>query len=275
MTSSFPPPPSYYEEYTAHAVASGTCPPPPLIPTGAYRNFGAISVHDAPLLLPLAEQGIEQLYSAEGNVDHAGELRALNQRLTILFMRMLDELVTGSTHEDTVATTTAVEAAAAATASGGGGGGASASATTAAADVAAAAAAPLKEIELVLVNMFHLLNEFRPHQGREYIRAMLEDQHLKYQTLTTELGRTLGTIETQLQDCLKLLTEPPPATAAANEAAAAAAAAALKVSESNEANAASTLAQAAVRAAWATDKNVIEARWRDEFVMAEAGAAKV
>ena len=266
MTSSFPPPPSYYEEYTAHAVASGTCPPPPLIPTGAYRNFGAISVHDAPLLLPLAEQGIEQLYSAEGNVDHAGELRALNQRLTILFMRMLDELVTGSTHEDTVATTTAVEAAAAATASG----------TTAAADVAAAAAAaPLKEIELVLVNMFHLLNEFRPHQGREYIRAMLEDQHLKYQTLTTELGRTLGTIETQLQDCLKLLTEPPPATAAANEAAAAAAAAALKVSEANEANAASTLAQAAVRAAWATDKNVIEARWRDEFVMAEAGAAEV
>jgi mediator of RNA polymerase II transcription subunit 7 len=59
-------------------------------------------------------------------------------------------------------------------------------------------AAKLQRLELLFTNMHHLLNEFRPHQGHETLRAMMENQLEERTTMTTLLRSTYATAKAQL-----------------------------------------------------------------------------
>eukprot|EP00041_Stephanoeca_diplocostata_P021210 m.489389 g.489389 ORF g.489389 m.489389 type:complete len:191 (+) comp21766_c0_seq2:187-759(+) len=48
----------------------------------------------------------------------------------------------------------------------------------------------VQRLELLFTNLHHLLNEFRPHQGRETIRAMLEAQLRERDAMIANLTQT-------------------------------------------------------------------------------------
>lgn len=61
-------------------------------------------------------------------------------------------------------------------------------------------AAATDRLELLFTNMHHMLNEFRPHQGRETIRAMMERQQ-------HDRGRMIDELTSMYADIKKTLSE--------------------------------------------------------------------
>jgi mediator of RNA polymerase II transcription subunit 7 len=53
----------------------------------------------------------------------------------------------------------------------------------------------IDEINLIAVNMHHLLNSYRPHQGRQTLISMMEQQLLRTKTLIEKIKR--GIIEAE------------------------------------------------------------------------------
>eukprot|EP00038_Savillea_parva_P011253 m.196265 g.196265 ORF g.196265 m.196265 type:complete len:184 (-) comp19728_c0_seq1:162-713(-) len=58
--------------------------------------------------------------------------------------------------------------------------------------------AKLQRIELLFTNMHHLLNEFRPHQGRETLRAIMELQLKERDDMVAVLEATFAEAKSQL-----------------------------------------------------------------------------
>lgn len=58
--------------------------------------------------------------------------------------------------------------------------------------------AKLERLELLFTNMHHLLNEFRPHQGHETLRAMMENQLEERTQMTKLLRETYSAAKQQL-----------------------------------------------------------------------------
>eukprot|EP00050_Salpingoeca_kvevrii_P017913 m.69243 g.69243 ORF g.69243 m.69243 type:complete len:120 (-) comp7797_c0_seq4:95-454(-) len=59
----------------------------------------------------------------------------------------------------------------------------------------------LQRIHEIFINMHHLMNEFRPHQGHETVRAMLESQARKRLDLVAEISKLSQTSLAILNQC--------------------------------------------------------------------------
>lgn len=148
VTSAFPDPPSQYvNKYTDENVSKGMVPlPPKPITEGSYSMFGSVVTCDDSIIRPLESQGIRRLYPRE--FDHKKELKKMNHSILVNFLDLLDIMVKCP---DT----------------------------------------PKREekcgdINMLFIQMHHLINELRPHQARETIRVTLKCQ--KRQRLATAIS---------------------------------------------------------------------------------------
>ncbi|CAG8585858.1 11159_t:CDS:2 [Paraglomus occultum] len=57
-----------------------------------------------------------------------------------------------------------------------------------------------KYLETIFVNMKHLLNEFRPHQGRETLRLIMEDQLQKRKEATEQIKKQCADLDQILEN---------------------------------------------------------------------------
>ncbi|XP_065193248.1 mediator of RNA polymerase II transcription subunit 7-like [Sycon ciliatum] len=166
--SSFPPPPvAYYSSYTDDAVANGTAPKPPAIPSGSYSCFGAPLEVDEEILRPLSSQGIQQLYSSS-NTDRISEMRKLNMSIVMSFLDLLAILIQAPSspkREEKV-----------------------------------------NDISLLFINLHHLINEYRPHQARETLRVMMDRQRTQRQSAITEMQGHLDKVRTVLARCRPIIS---------------------------------------------------------------------
>lgn len=158
ITSLYPPPPAYYKVFTeANAEALALCEAsagapegqlqfmvPPLPPEGpSYQSFGALW-HFEERIPTLAEMGMEQLYPdshadllpAERLTAKVAELKKLLKLLLLSFLELIKVLATLPEHFGT----------------------------------------KIDNMRAILINMHHLLNEYRPHQSRESLIFLLQTQ---------------------------------------------------------------------------------------------------
>ncbi|KAG0092447.1 Mediator of RNA polymerase II transcription subunit 7 [Podila epicladia] len=59
-------------------------------------------------------------------------------------------------------------------------------------------AAKVDQIRLIFINMHHILNEYRPHQARETMRLMMQEQLDKKKRETTAMRKTCADLKKQL-----------------------------------------------------------------------------
>ncbi|KAH9489036.1 Mediator of RNA polymerase II transcription subunit 7 [Bulinus truncatus] len=139
-SSAFPMPPmQYITNYTDENIKRGKAPPPPPPVQDSYTMFGAHFSADEAIIRPLEASGCRRLYPH--NYDHKRELKKLNHSILVNFLDLLDVLIR--------------------------------------APESPKRAEKLEDINLLFINMHHLINEFRPHQARETLRVMLELQRAK------------------------------------------------------------------------------------------------
>ncbi|KAK9383126.1 MED7 protein-domain-containing protein [Kockiozyma suomiensis] len=129
-------------------------PPPPPLPGPRYRSFG-MTWDTTDALPPLSAAGIKELFTTSADPAdpsyRVSELSALTKSLLIKYLELLGLMST-----------------------------------------APELFPPLVEdIRTILLNMHHLLNEYRPHQARESLILMMEDQ----------LDRKLAQTEASKQAC--------------------------------------------------------------------------
>ncbi|XP_064085191.1 mediator of RNA polymerase II transcription subunit 7-like [Macrobrachium nipponense] len=136
-TSTWPlPPTQYINHYTDENIRRGRAPKPPLPIHNEYTMFGMPFNADDAIIRPLESQAIRRLYPQ--NFDHRRELKKLNHSILVNFLDLLDILIKCP---DSNKRTDKIE-----------------------------------DINILFINMHHLINEFRPHQARETVRVMLEMQ---------------------------------------------------------------------------------------------------
>nr|CAG4648916.1 EOG090X0EJA [Polyphemus pediculus] len=137
QVSSLPlPPMQYVNLFNDENVKRGRTPRPPPPITDAYSMFGSPYHTDDAVIRPLESQNIRRLYP--NNYDHRRELKKLNHSITASFLDLVDIIIRNPESE--------------------------------------ARAAKIDDLTLLFIHMHHLVNEFRPHQARETLRVMLEQQ---------------------------------------------------------------------------------------------------
>lgn len=210
LSSTYPSAPmEYVNLFTNENVRQGKVPPPPPIIKDSYISFGkSIDPNDV-LIRSLDSQGIQCLYntandesdetstaittttatSATTNTkkintnNHKRELKKLNHSILIAYLDLLEILVKApnTLTEETSTATTNNATVAVAGSSTGTNSDQQQTAQQAAIDSSALMQRTLREqklndIELLFINMHHLINELRPHQARDNIRCILEMQ---------------------------------------------------------------------------------------------------
>ncbi|KAI8049043.1 MED7 protein-domain-containing protein [Syncephalis plumigaleata] len=177
LSAAFPPPPPFYEAFTAsklaaydswkhsaQATTAGTdaepattkqtnlpaefvqLRPPTPPTTGFYHLFGEQwPVVEEPF--SLKDAGITQLYSDAPNVKRADELKRLNHSLVFNFIELVNVLQRCPDQYPT----------------------------------------KIDHFRLLLNNFYALINEYRPIQAKETLKLMLQDQIERKQTATREL----------------------------------------------------------------------------------------
>jgi mediator of RNA polymerase II transcription subunit 7 len=189
LQSTYPPAPmEYVNLFTNENVKLGKVPPPPPIIKDSYMSFGKPIDPNDVLIRSLETQGIQCLYnlkSDEKNTltdtvtkkintnNHKRELKKLNHSILIAYLDLLEILVK--------APNTLVEEVQPSSKSNNDQSGVAATTT----DNEQPQQLPntmtlrdqkLQDIELLFINMHHLINELRPHQARDNIRCILEMQ---------------------------------------------------------------------------------------------------
>ncbi|KAH3898683.1 related to Mediator of RNA polymerase II transcription subunit 7 [Saccharomycodes ludwigii] len=163
ISSLYPPPPSFYKYFTKqnleklqHLAATESnnkdekenilnndpelqyLIPPPLPEDGRYRSFGNIwQLKDE--LPDLKQVGIPQLYKNNDTQDYTDKIKQLKILVKSLLLNFLE--LTGLLSLDP-----------------------------------SQYEKKLEHIRIILINIHHLLNEYRPHQTRESLIMLLEDQ---------------------------------------------------------------------------------------------------
>lgn len=98
--------------------------------------FGAPFTADDAIIRPLEASGIRRLYPQA--YDHKRELKKLNHSILINFLDLIDIMIRAPDSPKR--------------------------------------AEKLEDLNLLFINMHHLINEYRPHQARETLRVMMEEQ---------------------------------------------------------------------------------------------------
>jgi len=166
-TSTFPLPPSQYNNYTDVNQKCGKWPKPPPPIHSQYTMFGNHFNPDDPIIKPLETQAIRRLYPQ--NFDHRRELKKLNHSILVNFLDLLDILIKCP---DSAKRTDKIE-----------------------------------DINMLFINMHHLINEFRPHQARETVRVMLEMQKRHRNQVAERLERQEEEVRKLVREALSSLPE--------------------------------------------------------------------
>ncbi|XP_068760922.1 mediator of RNA polymerase II transcription subunit 7-like isoform X1 [Montipora capricornis] len=158
------PPTQYYKLYTDENVENKAIPEPPPPLNGAYSMFGASFETDESIIRPLELQGIAQLYSTtQGGFDRIKELKKLNHSIVINFLELLDILIKSPSSPKREK--------------------------------------KLEDLNLLFINIHHLINELRPHQARETLRVMMERQKQQRLETADKLYKHLDRVVAILQSC--------------------------------------------------------------------------
>jgi len=157
------PPAQYYKLYTDENVENKTAPDPPPIVDGAYSMFGASFETDESIIRPLEHQGITRLYTAHGRFDRIKELKKLNHSIVVNFLELLDIVIKSPSSPKREE--------------------------------------KLEDLNLLFINMHHLINELRPHQARETLRVMMERQKQQRLETAEKLNKHLDRVVAMLQSC--------------------------------------------------------------------------
>jgi len=147
VISAFPDPPSQYLSlFSDEHIAKGMAPlPPKPVSDGSYSMFGSVMTVDDSIIRPLEAQGIRRLYPRD--FDHKKELKKMNHSILVNFLDLLDILVRCPDTQKREEKSA--------------------------------------DINMLFIQMHHLINELRPHQARETIRVTLQCQ--KRQRLATAI----------------------------------------------------------------------------------------
>jgi mediator of RNA polymerase II transcription subunit 7 len=182
LSSVYPPPPWYYKHFTNKNLetlkqlqAKDESPSfplnlliPPEPPSDqAYRSFGNIWQADDKLL-SLTDAGIKQLYKEIGpdprtgisssHQDRIWELKKLLKSLLISFLDLVGIMSIAPENFP----------------------------------------AKVEDMRIILINMHHLLNEYRPHQSRESLILIMEDQIQKKKTEIDTLRKSNAAIRERI-----------------------------------------------------------------------------
>lgn len=166
LSSTYPLAPMIYiNNFTNENVRTGQIPPPPSLVKDTYSNFGKLIDPNDVLIRSLESQGIQQLYT---NNDYKRELKKLNHSILMNYLDLLDILAKSPTALGVTGRTLREE--------------------------------KLEDIQLLFINMHHLINELRPHQARDNIKAILEKQKEQRLEISLKFQQHL----TKIFDLLKL-----------------------------------------------------------------------
>lgn len=169
ITSAFPNPPlEYVKLYTDDNITKGLAPESPKpITDGSYKMFGSDMFTDDAIIRPLEAQGIRRLYPRE--FDHKKELKKMNHSILVNFLDLLDIL---TKCPDT----------------------------------------PKREekcqdINMLFIQMHHLINELRPHQARETIRVTLHVQRRQRLTTTLRMNQQIEKVTEAISNHLQVIPD--------------------------------------------------------------------
>jgi len=161
------PPMQYVKKYSEeHRGRGGSFPPPPppLAPNEQYRMFGQpFAPAEDQIISSLESQGFRRLYSNK-DLDRKKELKKLNRSVLVNFLDLLDLLIKSpdSPKRDE----------------------------------------KIEDLNLLFINMHHLVNEFRPHQARETLRVMLHVQRKRREQVALKFRDHLDEVQETIKDAL-------------------------------------------------------------------------
>ncbi|XP_039291189.1 mediator of RNA polymerase II transcription subunit 7 [Nilaparvata lugens] len=168
QVSSLPlPPVQYVSNYTDENIRRGRAPRPPPPIHDNYSMFGNPFNADDTIIRPLESQGIKRLYPQ--HFDRRRELRKLNHSLLVNFLDLLDLLVK--------------------------------------CPESPRRAEKVEDLSLLFIHIHHLLNEFRPHQARETLRVMMEQQKRQRIETAQRFQKHLDKVMEILQQALHSLPD--------------------------------------------------------------------
>ena len=127
--------------------------------------FGVQFHSDDDIIQPLESQQLRRLYPA--NCDRKKELKKLNQSILCNFLDLLDVLIRAPESRKRTE--------------------------------------KLDDLSLLFIHMHHLINEFRPHQARETLRVLLEQQQRQRLETTSRFMKHLEIVQERLQNCVESL----------------------------------------------------------------------
>ncbi|XP_067661334.1 mediator of RNA polymerase II transcription subunit 7-like [Haliotis asinina] len=166
--SAFPLPPMQYAViYTDENMKKGRTPHPPPPIQDNYTMFGAPFTADDAIIRPLEASGCKRLYPQ--NYDHKRELKKLNHSILVNFLDMLEILIRAPESPKRTE--------------------------------------KLEDLNLLFINLHHLVNEFRPHQARETLRVMLEVQKNQRLEIADRFQQHLDKVKELIESALAKLPE--------------------------------------------------------------------
>lgn len=209
LSSTYPlAPMDYVNMYTNENIKSGKAPPPPPIIKDNYTCFGKPIDPNDVLIRPLESQGFQRLYSTGTTTttttttstsigtsristnNHKRELKKLNHSIVIAYLDLLEILIKAPTKQ--VARDQQQQL-----------------------DLNSEQLAyktlrdqKLEDIELLFINMHHLINELRPHQARDNIRCILEMQKRQRIETAQKFKTHLFKIVEILKLCIQSIQSP-------------------------------------------------------------------
>lgn len=203
LSSTYPSAPmEYVNMYTNENVKSGKAPPPPKIIKDTYTSFGRLIDPNEVLIRSLESQGIQQLYAlsapstSSGHRSHINtsnykhELKKLNHSILIAYLDLLEVLVKApNTQIEQPAPIQANELGEPGT-------------PKPMVIIKSLREQKLEDLEVLFINMHHLINELRPHQARDNIRCILEMQKQQRIEIAKKFKNHLRTIVDLLKKCI-------------------------------------------------------------------------
>jgi len=175
IVSTFPPPPLFYTLYESNVSTPegqvelqtliGGSPPPPP-PIPIEGTYNMFGrMYTTEDFLPSLESEGRIQLYSKERIDHIAELKRLMRLLLSKFLALLDSLVNQPEQQGQ----------------------------------------KIEEIELIFINLHHLINSFRPHQARQTLISQLEDQISKRKEFISSIDQILEETERTKQACQEIL----------------------------------------------------------------------
>ncbi|KAK7097965.1 mediator of RNA polymerase II transcription subunit 7-like [Littorina saxatilis] len=167
--SAFPlPPMQYVNNYSDDNIKRNKAPQPPPPPVqDKYQMFGQTFTADDAIIRPLEASGVRRLYPQA--YDHKRELKKLNHSILINFLDLIDILIRAPDSPKR--------------------------------------AEKLEDLNLLFINMHHLINEYRPHQARETLRVMMEEQKKQRNEISDKFQSNLDHVTQVIDSAVRAIPE--------------------------------------------------------------------